>query len=337
MRKITTFTALALLLASPVAALAADVTPSTKDKPTAVVTPDWDIAFGGGIASDYIFRGISQSNRWPSPTAYTEFRYNVRPNLQLYGAISAEGIDYPNRAASEVDFYGGIRPTFDKLALDFGAWYYWYPGGRLFNGQPGGPLGSPSTSCTNGFYGAAGSCNIYEADLSFWEVYAKGTYTFNDTFSLTGDAFYSPSWLNTGADGTYASVIAKAVIPSAWLAWLPNKDIGAFVSGEFGHYWYGTTGPFYGNSTYPGGIPLPDYNTWNVGLAFTWKVFTLDLRYYDTDLSKSNCDVLTSDHTATFNASNITAINPSGLGSNWCGSAFVAKLSFDLTVNTNLK
>ena len=113
--------------------------------------------------------------------------------------------------------------------------------------------------------------------------------------------------------------------------WLPNKDFGAFISGEFGHYWFGTTNSFYGS------IQLPEYNTWNAGLSFTYKVFTLDLRYVDTDLSKSNCDVLTSDHTATASAGNITSINPSGLGSNWCGSTFVAKLSFDLTANTNLK
>src|SRR5271163_318887 len=34
-----------------------------------------------------------------------------------------------NRAAMELDVYGGIRPTFDKLALDFGYWFYSYPGG----------------------------------------------------------------------------------------------------------------------------------------------------------------------------------------------------------------
>ncbi len=78
-------------------------------------------------------------------------------------------------------------------------------------------------------------------------------------------------------------------------------------------------------------------NTWNVGVSFTYKVFTLDLRYVDTDLSKSNCDVLTSDHMATPSLSNVSSINPSGLGSNWCGATFVAKLSFDLTANTNLK
>ena len=77
---------------------------------------------------------------------------------------------------------------------------------------------------------------------------------------------------------------------------MPNKDFGAFISGEFGHYWFGRTNSFYGNTVFPGqadGIQLPEYNTWNVGLSFTYKVFTLDLRYVDTDLSKINCDVLT--------------------------------------------
>ena len=32
---------------------------------------------------------------------------------------------------------------------------------------------------------------------------------------------------------------------------------------------------------------MPEYNTWNAGFSFTYKVFTLDLRYVDTDLSKS--------------------------------------------------
>jgi hypothetical protein len=50
-------------------------------------------------------------------------------------------------------------------------------------------------------------------------------------------------------------------------------------------------------------------------------------------LSKADCNVLTGDHTATFAVSNITATNPGGLGSGWCGEAFVAKLSFDTTLS----
>ena len=328
MRKLTTLTAMALLMASSATAIA-DGMPSLKDTPAAAPTPAWDIAFGGGIASDYIFRGITQSNHWPSVNAYTELRYNINPNLQLYGAIAAESIDFPNRAASEVDFYAGIRPTFGKLSLDFGAWEYWYPGGRLYNG-------STEANCTNGFFTPApGSfCNTALADVSYWEVYGKGTYAFNDSVTAGANVYYSPSWLNTGADGTYASGTLKLTAPASLL---PNKDVGAFISGEFGHYWFGQTDSFFATPAYPSGIPLPDYNTWNVGLSFTYKVFTLDFRYYDTDLSNSQCNVLTGDQTASYSAGNITAINPSGLGSNWCGSTFVAKLSFDMTANTNLK
>ena len=76
--------------------------------------------------------------------------------------------------------------------------------------------------------------------------------------------------------------------------------------------------------------------TWNLGIGWTWKVFTVDLRYVDTNLSKSDCNAFTSDHTAVFNASGVTGINGGNL-SNWCGSAFTARLSADLTVNTNLK
>ncbi|MGA7329828.1 MAG: hypothetical protein WBX25_36445, partial [Rhodomicrobium sp.] len=161
--------------------------------------------------------------------------------------------------------------------------------------------------------------------------YGKVAYAFDDTFTAGANVYYSPSWLNEGADGTYASITGKAVLPASWFSDVWLKGTGAFVSGEFGHYWFGETNAFYGH------IDLPDYNTWNAGISFTYKVFTLDFRYYDTDLTRANCNVLTADHTASFSPGNVTSINPSGLGSDWCGSAFVAKASFDLTVNTNLK
>ena len=39
-------------------------------------------------------------------------------------------------AAAEIDFYGGIRSNFEKLVLDFGVIYYYYPDGRCFNFAP---------------------------------------------------------------------------------------------------------------------------------------------------------------------------------------------------------
>ena len=115
------------------------------------------------------------------------------------------------------------------------------------------------------------------------------------------------------------------------------KEIGAAVSAELGYYWLGRTDAFYGVPSSPLGIDLPNYTTWNIGLSLSYQVFTLDLRYYDTDLTKANCNVLTSDHTAAFGGANaITTINPAGLVSNWCGAAFIMKLSYDVTL-TNLK
>ncbi len=81
-----------------------------------------------------------------------------------------------------------------------------------------------------------------------------------------------------------------------------------YVSGEFGRQWLGTSDIFYGipgDALFAGGIQEPSYNTWNIGIGFTYKVFTLDLRYSDTDLSKGDCNAFTSDHTAKFDGSSL--------------------------------
>src|SRR5476649_238574 len=110
---------------------------AVKAPPPAAFDP-WDLAFGSAIMNDYIFRGVTQSNHKPSVAAYFEPRYNVSKNLQLYAGISGESISFPNRAAAEVDLYTGFRPTFGPVALDFGFWYYWYPGGQCFGGYAAG-------------------------------------------------------------------------------------------------------------------------------------------------------------------------------------------------------
>jgi hypothetical protein len=118
---------------------------------------------------------------------------------------------------------------------------------------------------------------------------------------------------------------------------LPN-GIGWYVSGEFGRQYLGTTDSFYGltGAVNGPGIKYADYDTWNIGIGFTKSVFTLDLRYSDTDLSKGNCNAFTGDYTAS-QVGNVTPINPGGVGSNWCGSTFIAKLAVDLTASANLK
>ncbi len=296
----------------------------TKAPPVAVVSP-WDIAFGSAIMSDYVFRGVTQSNHKPSVTAYFEPRYNINPNLQLYVGSSFESISFTNRAAAEVDIYGGIRPTFGPVAFDFGVWGYLYPGGQCIDNGAG--------NCGPGVFEVLPNFGSMKKDVSFYEVYGKVNYTFNDYFTLGGNVFYSPNFLNTGADGTYASITGKVTAPGTWFG---TSGVGAYVSGEFGRQWLGTSDAFYGTGIvgdpFQFGIKYADYNTWNVGVGFTYKVFTLDLRYSGTDLNKGNCNAFTSDFTAN-QLGNVTANNPGGFGSKWCGDTFIAKLSADVTLS----
>ena len=339
-------TALAMISGS---ALAADMPVKAKAPPPPPAVSPWDIAFGSALMNDYIFRGITQSNHKPSVAAYFEPRYNVNDHLQLYIGTAGESISFPNRAAAEIDIYGGVRPTFGKFAFDFGVWGYLYPGGQCFGAQ--GTVPAPTNNCgsfnqgidfgTLGVGGLPINGNFAKKSASFYEGYAKLNITINDNWAVGFNEYYSPNFLNLGAWGNYASITAKYTAPATIFG---SSGVGLYVSGEFGRQFLGTSDAFYGTAftnpgfagPFPNGIKYADYNTWNIGIGFTYKVFTLDLRYSDTDLNKGNCNAFTS----AFNGSgttSVTSINPTGVGSNWCGAAGIAKLSADLTAMTSLK
>lgn len=292
--------------------------------------------------TDYNFRGVTQFNHNPSTQGGFELRYNWNANLQSYAGISGESINFPNNAAAEIDFYGGIRPTFDKLALDFGAWYYYYPGGQCFNiptlcSSLGGgpavfPYAVPSTILQNPLFP-----NVVKQDESFYEFYAKATYTVNDNLSLGVQEWYSPSVVNSGADGWYTTGNVTLTAPTSWF----TNGLGAYASGDVGYWALGTSDAFYGTgipgNPYQFGVKYTSYANWDLGVGFTWKVLTLDLRYYDSNLTKAECNVFTSAQNAAFSPGNITVQNPGGLGTNWCSAAFIAKLSASIDFNSNLK
>ncbi|MGD0023162.1 MAG: TorF family putative porin [Xanthobacteraceae bacterium] len=307
---------------------------AVKAPPPAPPPSPWDVVVTAALMNDYNFRGVTQSNHRPSTQAGFEGRYNWNANLQSYAGVSGESIDFPNRAAAEIDFYGGIRPTFDKLALDFGGWYYYYPDGQCF-----GPVaGAASCSALGGGPSVAATLpngNVVKQNANFYEWYGKATYTVNDNFNFGGSIWYSPSVLNYGAYGVYYAGNVTFTAPTTWF----TNGVGAYASADVGYWDLGTSDLFYAAPpAFPAGVPYTKYTNWDAGVGFTWKVLTLDLRYYDSNLTKAECNVFTSDHTATGpTAANTTPQNPGGLGSNWCGAAFIAKLSASVDFNSNLK
>jgi hypothetical protein len=322
--------ALSLVLVAGMAAssaMAADM--ATKAPPAAAPPPSpWDVAITAALMTDYNFRGITQSAHSPSTQATFEPRYNFNSTWQGYVGLSGESIDFPNRAAAEIDMYGGIRPTFDKLALDFGFWYYAYPNGMCFNALVAGcnADGPANINLPNG--------NVVVKNESFYEWYAKATYTINDNWSVAGQFYYSPNVVNTGAPGEYYTGNVTFTAPGTWFP--ANTGIGGYVSGDIGWWQLGTSNSFYCTTNaadtacggaFPAGIPYKSFANWDAGIGFTYKAFTLDLRYYDTNLSKGDCNAFTSDQTAT-GTGNVTSINPGGAGSNWCAASYIAKLTF---------
>jgi uncharacterized protein (TIGR02001 family) len=293
---------LALAMAAPQVAYAADLG-SSAPAPVSVPPPQplasgFDLGFGAKLMSDYNFRGITQSNHGPSAGAYVEPRYGW-----FYAGVAAWAVKLPTSPTAEVDLYGGIRPTWGPLSADLGAIYYWYPHEDQHAAVPGAKF----PPFPNG--------NTTLKDTDFFELYAKPSWTINDWATVGSNLYWSPSFAHTGATGTYLSGTLKFTLPDL----LKVKDLGWYTSVEFGHYFLGRT------NAAAGRIDLPDYNFWNVGLAFTYKAFTLDLRYNATDLSKKRCNIITGDPGA--------RIGPGGAPrSSWCGTAFIATLSIDTSL-----
>ncbi len=308
MKKLLLSTA-AAILASASLANAADL--PMKAPPVVAVVSPWDVAFGGALMSDYNFRGISQSDRRPSLTAYIEPRYNWSSAVQLYVGAQGWGTKLPTDPTGEFDLYGGIRITLGAFAFDLGVLYYYYPGEeqKFFT-----DAGLTGVSSTNFGFGA-----LTLRNTDFVEYYAKVTYTFNDYLAVGAQLYYADNYLNSGTSGTFLNGNVKITAPGTWLP----AGIGGYLSGDVGHYWFGDNA-----DNFVPAVRLSnfDYTTWDVGVGFTYKVFTFDVRYYDTDLTKGQCFAFTGD--------------PRGLlsgQSRWCGELVVAKLSFDMTLNANVK
>lgn len=136
----------------------------------------FDFSFNLGTSTDYVFRGVSQTDE----------------NPQVFGGIDATvaGIGYvgvwvsnvdfgPNTSNVEYDLYGGVKPTLGPVALDLGVIYYGYgnqPQGASYDylewkaagSVPVGP-GSIGAALyySSDFFGGTGDATYYEVNGSF--------------------------------------------------------------------------------------------------------------------------------------------------------------------------
>jgi uncharacterized protein (TIGR02001 family) len=224
------------------------------------------------------------------PAAGAAFEARFGP---LYGGTTVATVKLPTLPAAEFTFAGGIRPKIATIDFDLGVTYFAYPGEKL----PGE---------TNG--------------INYWEAIIRGDRSIGEQVRIAAGYAYSPNVSNTGAWSQYVAAGVGYDVPGRLLP----QNLGVSFTAAAGYSWFGN------QAAQLGGFPLPAYLNWQAGVTFTHKAFNLDLRYYDTNLSKENCFVFTGDPNAQPGGRVNLVTNPDGLVSNWCGATFVAKAWFAL-------
>ena len=167
--------AVAAALAAPGIVFAADAAPAKSP---------YTLAGNLGIFSQYIFRGLTQTNRQPAVQGGFDFSHEsgfyagtwlsniswLKENASVPGAIAGT---YGGGGSLEMDLYGGYKWNLPSdIVLDLGTLYYWYPGD--INTVAVTPAGTPK----------ADTWEIYVAPSWKW-LSAKYSYSIkSDTFGV---------------------------------------------------------------------------------------------------------------------------------------------------------
>ncbi|HEY2358681.1 MAG TPA: TorF family putative porin [Phenylobacterium sp.] len=167
------FLKLSLLAATATLAIAGAARADDAPAAPAAVKP-LAIVFNVGAASDYQFRGVSQTDN----SAQIFGGADVTIEGMAYVGVWLSNVDFNNGTRMEYDIYGGIKPVLGPVTVDLGVIRYGY------TNQPSGPreeyaewkvapsiaLGPATVGLayyySDNFFGETGSANYYELNGS---------------------------------------------------------------------------------------------------------------------------------------------------------------------------
>jgi uncharacterized protein (TIGR02001 family) len=210
-------------------------------------------SFNIGATSDYVFRGVSQTDNDPTIQGGVDFSYGI-----LYWGAWASGLNFDailNDADLEIDWYGGIKPVVHGATFDFGVIYYTYPNASYYTDPPFG------------------------LDLNYVELKAGVSGTIHEKLALAGYIYWSPDyfastgnvWTFEGSGGyTFHAVGPFTPSITGVVGYQTGQDDYYDTWNGFSEYWY-----------------------WNAGLALAIEKLTFDFRYWDTNASNATSDLFT--------------------------------------------
>lgn len=252
--------------------LAAAVAFADDTAPAAAPASPYTIAGNVSFLSDYVVRGLTQTNNKPAIQGTVEFGHNSGFYAGLFGSNvnwlsdawepAAPGINpavYGGgntiSASLEIDLYAGFRNKFmTDFSYDVGAVYYWYPGEYRLQATPGLKSGN-----TAEIYGGVG-----------WKwITAKVYYAISEGVFMVPDARGS-YYFNLGAT-------------------VPVGDSGFSIVGGVGTWkWSGTADYL---KTANGGVGLKndiyDAVDYKIGITKDWLGFTFGAYYWGSTADKT--------------------------------------------------
>jgi uncharacterized protein (TIGR02001 family) len=79
------------------------------------------IEFNVGAATDYVFRGVSNTDENPQVFGGADVTAGL-----FYAGVWVSNVDYNDSTDAEIDIYAGFAPTVGAVSLDLGVLYYGY-------------------------------------------------------------------------------------------------------------------------------------------------------------------------------------------------------------------
>lgn len=156
-------------------------------------TPEHTLTGNLTLASDYRFRGISQTYKLPAVQGGLDYAHSSGLYLGTW-LSNVSGNSYNNGAGLEWDLYGGYKfAVAQDVTLDLGALAYVYPGARL-NSAPGVATGE---KYTNVDVYAAITAGAFNAKLSL-----SATDYFGLNSTTAGYAYFSSLKPAGGSEGS---------------------------------------------------------------------------------------------------------------------------------------
>lgn len=183
-----------ILAGAVLAALGADANVALAEE-AAAAKPDNEVSFNVGIASEYRYRGVSQSRFKPAYSAGVDYVNN--PSGVYLGAWGSTIKWIEDGGATdgnlEVDVYGGKRGELaPDISYDVGGLYYWYPK-NTYGKVPCGDLYCTSNANTFELYAKVGT----------GPYYFKYSHSLSDLFgwnTLNGGSTANSQYYDAGAD-----------------------------------------------------------------------------------------------------------------------------------------